>query len=719
MRTAPMILLLAGAVHAWAAAAGEALTLRELEQRVAAAPAVRLAGAELAAAESRRALALAAASPRLFASASASRFADPVRPEQYTVQDVGADGSLVTSTQRLTPEGIAHTRYGALLGVRVPLFGSRELAQRDIDSADSDIELQRWQQELSRMEALKALRYAYVEAWLRPRQERLARAYLDGQAQAQSVLALRTSSHLLQASEQKTIAATWLHARQAAVAAASAAVDARQRLEILSGQPLGDARLAAPAIAAQCVTRAALENAVERHPDMRLHAARLEHRRRLLGAADAGLVEGGISLAHGRVREAGGGAGRSTAVALELSVPLFAGQWRRAQRSHAGAELARAQLLLDTRRQEYLASLPRLFGALEARGAQVRLASAHLDAAHEAHRIASQRLASLDGEPVAGLLHARYKVYAAASELLEAQLALAHARIDVLGYGVDCKPGAAIDPDSDDRDALALLSRPLPALSAGSARAPGWYAWQALRRYAADPAGFWASLPSASRILLSLDRGEVDAVLSDAGRAARLEELLDGAAARAIRVELLLGDPDWALPGQHGNLVELVRSLERFRFAGVHLDLERMQLPPARRAAWAGGIVAAVAKLRAATGLPLALSLHPRDAGIPGLLDRLQAAGLDEVAFMAYNANPARVAAQVEPVLRRHPGLRFSVAQSIEARLSASESYAQLGIEARTEAFDSLAERLRAAPNFAGIIVQSLEDHATGASHED
>lgn len=730
-----LLLLFAGAAHAAAAQAAEPLTLAALEELVNTAPAVRLAEADRTVAETRYELALAAASPRLFVSATAAHQKDPTRPEQYTVQSFRADGTRDEFTQRLTPLASGHVRSSALIGMRIPLFGSREVIARDIDSTRRSVDLQRLQEQVSRMEALKGLRYAYADAYYRQVQSRLAQTYLSGEQEAGRVLQLRKTAQVALDADVKGIETTYVSARHIATETQAAADAAVARLQILSGRRLGDASLATPAFAVACVSRAALENGVHSHPDIVLHAAQLEHQRRLLASSGAGLTEGGVSLSHGRAKHSDGGYGYHTALSVDLSIPLFAEQWRRAQRGHAVAEVDKAQLTLDLRRQEYLSSLGKLFGELGTRTQHLLLMRQRLESAKEANRVAVRRSSKLGADMLVPLLQTRFNTYAAANNHLDAEIALDRAKIDVLGYGARCDSPADQGPDvaAEVQPIITgTLASPAPARSAtpdtpapplaapvaGVAGAPpiSWYAWDTFKRFnASTPRKFWSALPAATRILLSLKGNEVRAVLRGGKQAAQLRRFLTGAKARGISVELLLGEPNWALASERDDLIRLVRSLSGFQFAGVHLDLERMQLPEEQRAAWPSGIVATVASLRAATAVPIALSIHPRDAELKGLLEQLQQAGLDEVTVMAYMTNPDKVAAMLAPVFQRHPRLRFSVAQSVEPILPHAESYASFSRDQRARAWRELAGRLRQEPNFSGIIVQSLEDDLDGA----
>ncbi len=133
-------------------------------------------------------------------------------------------------------------------------------------------------------------------------------------------------------------------------------------------------------------------------------------------------------------------------------------------------------------------------------------------------------------------------------------------------------------------------------------------------------------------------------------------------------------------------------------------------MPQSQQPLWADGIVANIAALHKATPLPIALSLHPRDADIPGLFRRLYDAGLTEVTIMAYTTNQNNLLTTVVPIMRSEPELHFSVAQSVEPSLPNTESYNSEGRQRALAAWQTLAKQLRNEHNFNGIIVQSLEN---------
>jgi len=251
------------------------------------------------------------------------------------------------------------------------------------------------------------------------------------------------------------------------------------------------------------------------------------------------------------------------------------------------------------------------------------------------------------------------------------------------------------------------LSRELPKHGVAP---PSWYVWKALARLDGNTSQrFWRSLPPTSRILVSLNAKEI-AELGKKGQAhERLSKLLSSAKARQVKVELLLGDAEWVLPGQGEALLKTVHKLSAYNWDGIHLDIEQSQLPEGQKAQWQPGLIALVTRLRETTDLPLGLSIHPRDANEPALLADLKKAGLNEVTFMAYITNPDKVAELVAPVMQRYPELKFSVAQSIEDELDKSESYFHAAPEKVAQSWAKLASRLSKEPNYAGLLIQSLD----------
>lgn len=158
----------------------------------------------------------------------------------------------------------------------------------------------------------------------------------------------------------------------------------------------------------------------------------------------------------------------------------------------------------------------------------------------------------------------------------------------------------------------------------------------------------------------------------------QLEALISRAHQRGLRVQLLLGDPQWILPAHRHELLALIQRYRALRFDGLHLDLEVEQLgwpvPPQRLRDWIATLQAAARQ----SSWPLHLSSHPRWFEQPqpqGPCVPCALAPELQVSLMIYQRNPERSGARAVAIARRWPKLRFRLAQSVEAGLEPGLSW--------------------------------------------
>ena len=164
---------------------------------------------------------------------------------------------------------------------------------------------------------------------------------------------------------------------------------------------------------------------------------------------------------------------------------------------------------------------------------------------------------------------------------------------------------------------------------------------------------------------------------------AALRELLQDATAQGLKVSLLLGDPSWIEPEGRQELIALIKRYQSLPFNGLHLDLEVEQLgwpvPAQRLQQW----VHTLKEAKQASPWPVSISSHPRwferscsepDANTEVCVPRLLG-GIHSVSLMMYQRNPQRVTQRSLAIASRWPKLRFRLAQSVEAQLSADESW--------------------------------------------
>lgn len=226
---------------------------------------------------------------------------------------------------------------------------------------------------------------------------------------------------------------------------------------------------------------------------------------------------------------------------------------------------------------------------------------------------------------------------------------------------------------------------------------------------------FWQGFNklSISRLLLSLDSSQIERARTNPDS---LQNFLSSAKKHNVAVELLLGEPTWITAQGRVQLADIIKSLDSFSFAGLNLDIEPDQIyrQPLSRQQFDDWL--ATIKLAAQTSpWPTALSVHPRyfrDAPYTGwkIEQRLRDAGIRDVVLMIYNSDPRKVAQIAKPITRSATGIRFRIAQSVEAELDAGESHARRSPEEFMRTMHQLQSLLAAQTNTEGIVLQAWAD---------
>ena len=443
-------------------------------------------------------------------------------------------------------------------------------------------------------------------------------------------------------------------------------------------------------------------------------------------------VEAGVSLSQSVSRDFGGQPGHSTTVGIDLSVPLEWKAHRDAMLGQLQSERYRAESQLELRRGEFLTAAELALGLRQVRQSDQSNAERLLLVAQENLRVAMLRQQRIDdGDAYAKVLNARYALLQAGLQWVEAAERLELATAELASWSAT---GCAQATTAPHRVAtlrpvlLTLMGNPFPQASTtrlaslqASAGGPsprtaeglpalalGWYVWNGPALLQA-PSQLKALPPGTHRVLISFTNHQLQALAQPPGQQ-RLTQLVAKAKQRGVRVELLLGEPTWALPEGRAQLLRLIQSVRHLPFNALHLDLERSQLPEADQPQWDQGVLDTVRAVRGIAPWPVALTTHYREFESPGFAQRLQEAGASELTAMLYVSNTDRAFDIAQPLLQGPPGLKFSIAQSMERALTAEESHFQLGKAVALQRWSALAKQLSALPHFSGVIVQSWEE---------
>jgi hypothetical protein len=613
-------------------------------------------------------------------------------------------------------------------GLSIPVLGSR--LQLEDSLSEQQVQLMQLdaRRQLQRRELVARLRKAYGDYWQGQRLELLARNYLQDEPTLERAVGLRTRAGLLLDADRLELLSGFSLARRDEAAGGADREVALGLMRELTGQDLDGGIAVRPVLPTACVRNLdARDDWADSDPE--LVGLRRVVALRETSPRDNALypVQSNVQLAY-QTREdmPTGQRGGSAVLSWSFQVPVEYGSQRRLLARAAAAQLSRARLEYEIRRQELQQLRRELIGRAAVLQRTAQFAAQRLAAADAAVGERSLRAVKLDGDVAEQLQRARIQHYGAAKALVDADRAMVYWYADWARFEMaPCNEPDAMTAAQAVTAIRAASLRTPAARSADSAAVEAatavpanraLYLWRSAEwlTYAATELGErkFGEIHSAgiARLLISLDAGQMRRAIADPSPLVRA---VRSTHEHGFRVELLLGDPGWIRPEQRGGLLAIIDGLKSVPFDGLHLDLEPAQIDSAadKLPALLGLLAQTLAAASAASHWPLALSIHPRDLDV-----RVGDSSFAEVllrlrvspTIMVYVANPERAVAIAEPLLGHHPQMSFSVALSLEKSLGPQESLWSYPEDERRRRIERVETRLAAA-NFSGLTLQ-LED---------
>lgn len=686
------------------------VSLAELEQRLQEAPAVLVAAAELEQSLSRLEAEQAISGWKAFGSAGAG-YAQEVVDENRTRD---------------------YTRTSARAGLRYPLLGTRRKEQVNMLTAEARTWEGRQAIELARRDSLNALRSHFISYWAAERRIDLSDAFLQGREPLERALADRRDKGMLLEADRQEFLTTFEMARRTIAAARAVQKRALATINMLTRSELPNGvRAAPPQLLEPCRDEADLKAAVlDEHPELALRRGRVEEQAGMLKLSRGGDLNANVELGgFGSADIPGMDPGYGVGVTLNMELPLGFSRAEHARDSAARAALRKSQLELNHRAAELLAEAGEAVERATAADADMRFARQRVLAALESLRENQLRSGYLPGDTIERLQQSRFQYFRTSLDLIDAeanQLLSRTALLHLAPAACAQTPPADIvpadtsvigrDPVHPDWLAWPKTLPPAAVTDAGGLPSPrgavGVYLWES-RPWIEGRAADWEALRRFGivRLLVSLDAAQIKATATPTG-AARLRGFLERAHGAGVSVDLLLGEPLWILPGHRQNLLRIIQQLRPFAFDGLHLDLEPDQLDANTysREYLAAQLLHTLQAAARVSAWPLGISIHPR------YLDRdtlelclgcaLAQIPVAETVLMIYRSDPQEVARRAAAIMAGNPGLRVSVALSVEPFLPPTESYASRGKAGVTEAISVLRSRLQN-EGLGSVLIQS------------
>jgi outer membrane protein TolC len=678
--------------------------------------------------------------PEIFGGADVGRYPNIATSDYYTIEQKDPlTGIVSTRQEKATPSDEWYGESQVYVGIRYPLFGSKDALEYNLYEAKGQLEIEKSRSAAQVQQNLMILRRSYGEYYFKGNQIALSQFFLLKENAIKKALLRRQESKLLLRNDRLEFETLFDLIRRNVSMFTLEKEDALSRMQSSMNVTLGDFIPQYP------VSTQNRSESLDKHPQLQLYRTKLDEAIRLAQMDNSSISKGSISGTVGITTIFGKGSGESAILALNMSIPMSMKSESQMQRRIKMAEVQKRRIELDS--QEH---------ALEREAIHVKLlcqskrdnfifASNRLVSAVENYRIV--RLKFLKGESeFETAVKANYELYGAANAYIESQIDYYKGQVDAdefAGNGcgnigendlqikeifkamensIDIMPTPPIlSPvllnTSDLREMEALLFPDTPLSMKDTlwenGDKLGWYSWHGFTEYkSSNKEMFWIRISESKRLLLSFTAEELKQFQSDKAEVQTLQLMIKEAHAHGIKVEWLLGDSSWVLPGGEKALSRTLDLLENVGWDGIQLDIEASQLPKDQQPLWRKNIASLVRSIAERTPLSIGLSIHDRYGLDDKLIEDLIDSGLKEVILMTYSTNRVNVQERVSKVLRHYPTLLVAVAQSVEPIevLSQDESYATLGQSKAILSWRNLASELSQYQNFNGIVVQSMED---------
>lgn len=662
----------------------------------------------------------------------------------------------------------------AQIGLSLPVLGSAEKQQQQVHDAELELKLAAIKRQGMARTVEELVLQANATVASADARIAIEQAFLSCEPDARTILQSRERDHLLLASDQLDFLSMFDLARRELEKDRQTRDSALAVMAQLSGQNMARFSPLPPRLRISNRVLSHLDDTANEYPGVRIARAILDQRLRDVQLTQWAGVEANIALAQNSNRGIGVPSGSATTLGIQITMPLDFRQEHDALRDAARQQADKARLGLEQALRQYQRRARDLLGQTEVESQDLVSARRQIEAADAAWVIAHRRAQFMDGDVLEKELQARYALFQAALRLSRSEQNAAYTTLDIACLAgapdqampqlVSVAPPAVTVQASRGHAGNETVSAHMPGVSASAPdhifiqdlslalslqAAPkatsvaqeiadfsqNWTARTeralqtplALRRVDFTPSGmgwyvwkgeYWLSHPDLSRtlptgsnsILLSFKA----ATLNDLAQSARVQttmrSLINALHARGLRVVWLVGDPNIVFQEGRTQLLRWLPWMAAVGFDGVNLDVERNELPAAKRGAWTAGLIHTLFAQRAQSTLPIALTLNWREVLEPGLVTSLRQAGLGEIDAMLYVSNLQRTEQLAEQVLAAAPDLSVCIVQSIEPQLPITESTANLGQQASLVRWREVAATLAQQNNFRGIMVQSWED---------
>ena len=657
-------------------------------------------------------------------------------------------------------ESASYSKLGVGAGLVFPILGTWSkqkisALESEIRSIESD-----YRSRILSHHNLNALRKAYVTLWSECEKTAAAKRFLGTEENVSKILAEREKKGLLLPADRLEFLTAYEMARRDIAVSNMIKTQALQIIRLATGRLWEmPSEMEIPALPAF----SSLKADIEKHPEISMRKETLKKYEDLMREKRNIDREGSFTVAATAAKDFPGEIGSGVYASVTINEPLGTAFSKEDKiRQAAEQDLKRAQ------RDELFMRI-KVQGEAEEAAAlavyaivNIRTQGSRLTALTEAVRERIMRHSSIAGDTFEQLQKSRYQYYRGVIDLLDSEMIFMQTGVDLLGYaypeGALSEPSERVRPIADDPLRARILDpdwlvsetkvpggsarilgseKPVPgtidaspastvsqlkeekesSINADVSMPKSVYVWDASPFLA--PETRISSLKELKsrgfdHFLISFTAEQINKFNNYYNRM-ELEDLLSASQTMGMRADLLLGEPTWLYPDQRRDLIKIIEKMKKFRFKGLHLDIEPDSLPGAegKREELLVQLTDTLKEVKNASDMSLSISVHPRylEGDLGALFSRRSVGmGLEYIAVMIYTTDPDRAAKRMRDIMLMHPSLCFRLAQSVERALPPEESYFSSGMDVYRESMGGISSELSNMSKFRGLIIQAWED---------
>ena len=617
-----------------------------------------------------------------------------------------------------------HTDVIARIGLRYPFMSGNNGNERALHIAEGNAQISEVRLKQSTGIIQYQIEEAYGQYWAAQNKVTLSNAYTQFADQIKNILKLRRNAGLLLESDRQEFLAGFEQVNYIHLQQSSRQAQALNKLRRLTGRKLPPFDTVKPVFYQPPVDTQDSDFLNQNHPELQVINIELEAQRKQLQASKLDRVYAHFVVRTDLIQEISGPTGYGVYAGVNFRMPLFYNSYKSADDEYVEASIHKTEFE-HQQRNGLLIEQARLTESLyRDYSTRIELTKSQLNALSKVVEERSRRVTSLDGDVLSALVAGIYRYYIQSIELIDVQMKLWNTQAKLRQFpqwyfrleqqpAIDIPNFSALSEvifDAQYRLQKATNSSPklIPSQIQGDRYAV--YLWRSHDIVDQIDTDFWQQLQDkkVGKILLSLDASQIKQATENP---ATIESFLSLAKQKNISVELLLGDPSWALAEHREGLLELISKLDKLPFDGLNLDIEPDSLTANVTEQLIKSWLETIRLASAQSPWPVSITTHYRyllptqdSLCVPCELTSI---GVKQASAMVFVTNPKRVIEIMTPILDAYPDLRVSVAQSFERHLGKEESYASFSAKSSNVRLTEIQNNLEKHKNFNGIVIQS------------